>query len=126
MIGRASHALFGVLDDENEAFYNGKISQLENEQLDLIKLSKEQMIVVKSTLRSVNYTLQDVAGNEAVLAKGLTTVNNQVDKESGEIKQKYTYTSLLVALNKHAIQIESALTEVREEYDVIIQAVLNA
>jgi hypothetical protein len=121
-----SHALFGVLDDENESFYNKKISQLETEQADIIKLSKQQVIVFKSTLRSVNYTLQDVARNEAVLAKGLEAISNHVDRENGEIKEKYTYTSFLVVLNEHAIQIERAFTEVREEYDVILKAVLNA
>jgi hypothetical protein len=125
-IGRVSHALFSVLDDENESFYNEKISQLETEQTDLIKLAKQQMIVVKSTLKSVNHTLQDVARNEAVLAKGLELISDYVNKENGEIKQKYTYTTLLVTLNEHAIQLERALMEVREEYDVIIQAVLNA
>jgi hypothetical protein len=121
-----SHTLFCVLDDENESFYNEKITQLETEQTDLIKLAKQQMTVVKSTLKSLNHTLQDVARNEAVLAKGLELISDYVNKENGEIKQKYTYTTLLFTLNEHAIQLERALMEVREEYDVIIQAVLNA
>jgi hypothetical protein len=54
-------------------FYNDKITQLVSEQADLIKLSKEQMPVVKSTLRSVNYTFNVAATNEAVLAKGFGT-----------------------------------------------------
>ena len=56
-IGQVSHSLFGILDSDNEEFYNDKIKQLETEQSDLIKLSREQMVVVKSTLKSVNKTL---------------------------------------------------------------------
>jgi hypothetical protein len=39
--------LFGVSDSENEEFYNNKISQMESEQSDFIKLAREQMVVVK-------------------------------------------------------------------------------
>jgi hypothetical protein len=55
-----SHSLFGILDSDNEEFFKDKIKQLETEQSDLIKLSREQMVVVKSTLKSVNKTLHDV------------------------------------------------------------------
>jgi hypothetical protein len=56
-----------------------------------MKLSKKQMIVVKSTLKSVTYTLQDVTRNEALFGKGLEAISKYVD-ENGEIKQKYTFT----------------------------------
>lgn len=60
-IRQVSYSLFGILDSENEESFNQKISQLEGEQSDLIKLAKEQMVVVKSTLKSVNKTLNDVS-----------------------------------------------------------------
>jgi hypothetical protein len=53
------------------------------------------MIAVKSSLKSLNYTLQDVARNEDVLAKGLESISNHVDEENAETKQKYTHISLL-------------------------------
>jgi hypothetical protein len=53
-IGQVSHSLSAVLDSENEEFYNQKISELE-EQADLIKLSREQMVVVKSTERCMMF-----------------------------------------------------------------------
>jgi hypothetical protein len=52
-----------MLDSESEAFYNDKIAQLEEEQLDWLKLIREQTIVVRSTLKSVNKTLHDVSVN---------------------------------------------------------------
>jgi hypothetical protein len=64
--------------------------------------------------------LNDVTKNESVLEKGLRDIKEFINKENGEIKQKYTYTSMLVALNDHAIQIQRALEEVKDEYDIKI------
>jgi hypothetical protein len=69
-IGGISKILFGTMDSEEASYYTDKISELEKEQADVFKLSKEQITVVKSTLRSIN-TLQDVYENERVLSKGL-------------------------------------------------------
>jgi hypothetical protein len=41
----AAHSLFGILDFDHETFYNQKISQLEEEQLDWVKLSREQFFL---------------------------------------------------------------------------------
>ena len=47
-----AHSLFGVFDSDSEAFYNQKIAQLEEEeeeeQLDWLKLIREQTIAVQS------------------------------------------------------------------------------
>ena len=61
LVGHVAHSLFGMLDSDSEAFYNQKISQLEEDQLDWVKLMREQTIVVRSTLKSVNQTLHDVS-----------------------------------------------------------------
>jgi len=34
IVGRVTHSLFEMLDSDSEAFYNHKISQLEEDQLD--------------------------------------------------------------------------------------------
>jgi hypothetical protein len=117
--------LFGTLDSENEEFYNQKISRLE-EQTDLIKLSRGQMAIVKSTLKSVSGTLHDVSRNELILEKGLDEIKKFINHENGEIRQKYSYTAMLVALNEHAIQIQRALGEIKNEYDILIQSCMNA
>jgi hypothetical protein len=53
-LGHTSQSRFRSMDADNEGFYNQKISQLEEEQSCLIKLSPEQMFTVKSTLKSGN------------------------------------------------------------------------
>jgi hypothetical protein len=59
------------MDSEYASYYTDKISNLEREQVDFLKLSKQQITIVKSTLRAVNTILRDVSENERVLAKGL-------------------------------------------------------
>ena len=48
--GGISKILFGTLDNEDANYYTDKISHLENEQLDYLNLSKEQITVVKVPL----------------------------------------------------------------------------
>ena len=45
------------MDSEDASYYTEKILSLEKKQIDFLKLSKEQITVVKSTLRSMNSTL---------------------------------------------------------------------
>jgi hypothetical protein len=78
-VGGISKILFGMLDAENANYYTNKISQLESEQLHFLKLSKEQITVVKSTLRSVNSTLLSVFENERYLSKGLEEMANHIN-----------------------------------------------
>jgi len=56
-IGGISKILFGTVDNEDTNYYTDKISHLDNEQWDFLKLSKEQITVVKITLRSINSPL---------------------------------------------------------------------
>jgi len=45
LVGNVAHSLFGMLYSDSEAFYNQKISQLEEELLDWLKLMREQAIL---------------------------------------------------------------------------------
>jgi hypothetical protein len=47
--GGISKVCFGTMDNEDASYYAEKISDLEKEQIEFLKLSKEQITVVKST-----------------------------------------------------------------------------
>jgi len=70
-VGGISKILFGTMDSNDASYYAQKVSDLEKEQLEFFSLSKEQVTVVKSTLRSLNSTLLAVSENERMLSKGL-------------------------------------------------------
>ena len=125
-IGGLSKILFGTLDDEDANYYTDKIKQLENEQLDFLKLSKEQITVVRSTLRSVNSTLLTVSENEKFLSKGMEEMAKHISEQDGEIKEMFSAYSLLLTINEHSIQLNRAIDECRREYEILIDAVVNS
>ena len=125
-IGGISKILFGTMDDEDASYYAEKISSLEKEQIEFLKLSKEQITVVKSTLRSLNSTLLAVSENERILSKGLEEMARHVNERDGEIKDMFTGASMLLTVNEHNMQLERALSECRREYNILIDAIMNS
>jgi len=69
--GGISKMLFGKLDNEDANYYLDKINSLEKEQMEFLRLSNEQITVIKSTLRYLNSTLLAVPDKEKILSKGL-------------------------------------------------------
>jgi predicted transcriptional regulator len=117
--------LFGTLDSEDTSFYTDKFSNLEREQVDFLNLSKQEITVVKSTLRSMNSTLRDVSENERIISKGLQEMAKHINERYGEIKGMFTVSSMLITVNEHAMQLDTALTECRREYEILIEAIVN-
>ena len=125
-IRRISKILFGTVDNEDASYYAEKISNLEREQIDFLKLSKEQITMVKSTLRTLNSSLLAVAENERVLSKGLEDMAKHIDELDGEIKEMFTGASTLLTVSEHNMQLQRALDECRREYDILIDSIMNS
>jgi methyl-accepting chemotaxis protein len=98
---------------------------LENEQLDFLKLSKEQITVVKSTLRSINSTFLTVSENEQCLSKGIEDMANHINDQNGEIKEMFGSYSLVLSINEHSVQLSRAIDECRRKYEILIDAVVS-
>jgi hypothetical protein len=62
--GEVNKVLFGTMDDEDAKYYNEQIKHFEKNSDDITKLLKQQLIVVKSSLGSVNGTLTDMEYNQ--------------------------------------------------------------
>jgi len=103
-----------------------KITHLEQEQANCLKLSKEQIVVLKRTLKAVNRTLNDVSHNEEILVKGLSEIKKHIIEEDGQLNKVLGYTSMLITLREHAVQLDGAFEELQEQYSVLLQAVLHA
>lgn len=84
IIGGISKILFWTLDNEDINYYTNKITHSENEQLDSLKLTKEQIMLAKTTFRSINSALLTVSDNEGLLSKAVEEmamhINEQVEK----------------------------------------------
>jgi hypothetical protein len=105
-IGEISKILFGTMDSEDALYHTEKISSLEKKQTDFLRLSKEQITVVKSTLRSMNSTLLAVSENEKILSRGIDEMVKHINERDGEIKEIFTANSMLLTVNEHTIQLE--------------------
>jgi hypothetical protein len=125
LVGHVAHSLFGMLDSDSETFYNQKISQLEEKQLNWLKLTCKQTIVVQSTVRSVNKTLHDVSTHELILTKELYKILHYVNDGNKKVENKYALTAFLLALNDHAMRIQQAIVEVKDVYNTLIQVCLH-
>jgi hypothetical protein len=84
-----------MLDCDSEAFYNQMISQLEEEQLNWLKLNREQTIVFQSTLRPVNKTLHDVPTHELILTRQLHKSLSFVNDGNKMTNNKYALIAFL-------------------------------
>jgi len=125
-IGGISKILFGTLDNEDANYYTDKISHLENEQLDFLKLSKKQITVVKTTLRSINPTLLTVSEKEKCFSKSLEEMAKHVNEPDEEIKEMFGAYLLLLTINEHSMQLSRGIDECRREYEILIDAVVNS
>ena len=76
LVGHVAHPLSGKLDFGSEAFYNQKISQLEEVKFDWLKLIREQTIV-RTTLKSAIQNLHDVSTIELVCGNKTPTRCNR-------------------------------------------------
>ena len=94
--------------------------------MEFIKLSKEQITVVKSTLRSLNSTLLAVSENERILSKGLEDMAKHINKQDGEVKRMFTSSSMMLTVNEHSMQLNRAIDECRTEYEILIDAIMNS
>jgi hypothetical protein len=78
-----------------------------------LKLSNEQITVVKSTLRTLNSSLLAVSENERVLSKGV----EEMAKQTNEMEKldMFTRASTLLTVNEHNMRLQKALDECKRE-----------
>ena len=112
-IGSIIKILFGTLDNEDANYYSDKINSLEKEQMEFLRLLKEQITVVKSALRSLNSTFLAVSDNEKILSKGLEDMARHISKQDGEVKRIFTASSIMLRVNEHSLQLNRAIDECR-------------
>jgi Protein of unknown function (DUF3609). len=73
----------------------------------------------------MNSTLLAVSENEKKLSAGLDEMAKQINERDGEIKELFAATSMLLAVKEHTIQIERVINECRNEYNILIDAIMN-
>jgi hypothetical protein len=119
--GNVAHLLFELLDSDSEIFYNQKIAKLEEDKRDCLKLVREDTIVVRSTLNSINKALHDVSSNEVTLTNQLYKILTFMNTRNRKLENKYALTALILPLNSHVTGIQQAVIEVKDVYTTVIK-----
>jgi hypothetical protein len=94
-VGKISKILFGTLTQSDARNYNKHIAELEKEQKEFLHLSNKQMTIIKTTITSVNSTLQKVNQNEKVLKEGLNKLLNYSTHKINELEEEIENVNLI-------------------------------
>jgi hypothetical protein len=114
---------FDTLDNGDANYYSDKINSLEKEEMEFLRLSKEEITVVKSMVRSLNSTLLAVSHNKRIWSKGLEDMAKHINKQDGEVKM-FKASSMTLTANEHSMHLNRAIDECRREYEILIDAIL--
>jgi hypothetical protein len=92
-IGEISKTMYGTQSDAKS--YNENISELEKDQKEFVHLIREQLTVIKTTIGSINSTIQRVDQNERNLGNELNWFSNYSTYEIRELKEEISNVNLL-------------------------------
>jgi hypothetical protein len=122
-VGEVSKVLFGTLTQSDARNYNKHISELEKEQKEFLHLSNEQMTIIKTTITSVNSTLQKVNQNEKVLKEGLNKLLNYSTYKINELEEEMENVNLI---NGQSRLIQRGIDESQHSFEMLIDAFVHA
>jgi hypothetical protein len=103
--------LVGTPDNEDGNYSSDKINSLETVQLDFLKIYEEQIIAVKSVLRSLKSNLFTVSGSERLLTRELRDKTKHINKQDGDVKSMFTASSMMFTVNKHSMPLNRTTDE---------------
>jgi hypothetical protein len=86
-VGEISKILFGTMTQADARNYNKQITELEKEPREFLHLSNEQMTIIKTTIMSVNSTLQKVNQNEKILKESFNKLLNYSTYKFSELEE---------------------------------------
>ena len=113
--------LFGTLTQSGGKKYTHLIQRFEDKQQSFLRISQEQMAVLKSTITSFNITMQKVDRNERILTENLRLNKMVVD----EINQMHTQVDS-VMINENIQQIQRGIEECQHTCEILVDAFLHA
>ena len=119
-VGKVSKSLFGTMDDDDAQFYHDHIEHLEQGSVTLTQLLKEQLIVVKSTLGTINESLTDVEYNEQKMREGLTALQSHVTTFGTQVENATHLLSLKITLEDHIVRALDAAQTTLRNFDILV------
>ena len=121
--GEILQFLFGTLTQSDAKRYTQHIQKLEEEQQSFLRISQEQMVVLKSAITSFNITMRKVNRNERILTENLQRLNKIVVEE---ISQMHNQVDSVMMINEYIQQIQRGIIECQHTFEILVDAFLHA
>lgn len=119
IIGTGLHTLFGVMDSNDESYYNDLISQLQQQNKETLTLMKQNAHISKSVMNNLNETLSKFKRFEDSVSTNLQLLEKKLNEViSNQNEEKLTN----LALQLHAQFLDYAII-LQEETDTILNAI---
>ena len=125
-VGEISKVLFGTLDENDADYYDEQIRNFERNSEDTTDLLKQQVYVIKSTLGALNDTSADIEHNDKLVRKGLSDIQTSLDTLSSKTARRLNIFEAKFMIEKHITQVNSALTTLQRNIDLVLDSVLHA
>lgn len=107
--------------DANDAqYYNDAIDKINDDDKAMLRLIKEQSIVVQSTIKNFNSTINSVRKHETTLYKNLLIFANVTN----QLQQQVTLVDIRNTVFEHFSLLSTILLDLDLEYEKLIDAVL--
>ncbi|PNF43411.1 hypothetical protein B7P43_G13447 [Cryptotermes secundus] len=121
--GKILKFLFGTATEEEVTLNYDHIMEMEKDHKEILRIASEQLLVLKSTIVTMNSTSRDILRNEQKLKKILENLAHNVELQ--DTKLKYEIDTSLV-LNELIKQIERGIEECQRTFDLLIDVYLHA
>jgi len=115
--------LFGTLTQSDAQKYTQHIQKLENEQQSFLRISQEQIIILKSAITSFNLIMRKVNKNEKILTENLQRLNQLV---VDEINKMQSQLDSVLIINDNIRQIQRGINECQHTFEILVGAFLHA
>jgi hypothetical protein len=125
-IGEINKLLFGKLDADDAEYYNAQIKHFEEESDDMTTLLKQQLSIVRASLRTVNSTISYVEYNNQVIKEGVNKVKNYIEEFSTDMKPQLNLLDIKIQVEGHIAHTNHAMEAIHRNLNLIIESVLNA
>jgi hypothetical protein len=121
--GKILKFLFGTATEDEVALNYDHIVEMEKGHKEFLRIASEQLLVLKSTIVTMNSTSRDIIRNEQKMRKVLEDLALDVKLQDSKLKNEVD-TSLI--LNELIKQIERGIEECQRTFDLLIEVYLHA
>ncbi|XP_046983225.1 uncharacterized protein LOC124553404 [Schistocerca americana] len=125
-VGQVSKILFGALDEADAAYYKERIDAMERNSEGLLRLTKEQVAVVRATLAGVNRTVYTLESNEHILRTGMQRLERFMKEYVKETDTGFKRVASFATVTEQVLQLAAVFGQIEEEYEQMINAIVNA